>query len=58
MRSLFPDDVIEHNKKPSFRQGRPVAPSYPRITKFALQTHHNFGSLAVWENRLPFLYHF
>jgi hypothetical protein len=47
MRSLFPDDVIEHNKKPSFGQGRRVAPSYQRITKFALQTHHNFGSLAV-----------
>jgi hypothetical protein len=55
---IFPDDVIEHNKKPSFGQGRRVAPSYQRITNFALQTHHDFGSLAVWENRSPSLYHF
>jgi hypothetical protein len=49
MRPLFPDGTIEHNKKPSFRWGG-VLRFYRRTIKFALQTHRDFGSLALWES--------
>jgi hypothetical protein len=57
MRPLFPDDMLEHNKKPNVRQdrrfaliGHPGSPTRRHIAKFALQAHRNFGSLASCEN--------
>jgi hypothetical protein len=54
MRSLFPEIVDENNKNGEFPEdgvrGQPHAEKrrcYQRTTKFALQTHRNFGSLAA-----------
>jgi hypothetical protein len=63
MHPLFLDYTIEHNKKSSFGLGRRTSPTgrrdfptCPITTKFALQTHRNFGSLALWQNRWLSLY--